>query len=296
MESKDAGDGSGFGVPTRLDGIAEDFDKDYTAKVANAKGRFWKDHYPPELQPYARLVHDRNAQTVEWSKGGEAVLDLGCGMGDLLYIHRDRYGRLYGIDPSRAMADYAQENLERRGLGERTFVSRGVAENIEYPDNTFDTILMLDVIEHVDVEYRLAALREVRRVLKPGGELLLATPSKRILRFWNVFDNILMIRQRRRRSEKCTIWQFQKKPYCEVFLYRRELFRLIREAGLDISRWCRVGFYPAPETPGYPERWLRRFYNRWPRIFRLVSTSFQLMSRLRIFNQKVFLRATKPHE
>jgi SAM-dependent methyltransferase len=68
-----------------------------------------------------------------------------------------------GVEPAEAMAAIA----ERRGLA----VSRAVAEDLPYPDGSFDLALMVTVLCFLDAPRR--ALREAHRILKPGGSILI---------------------------------------------------------------------------------------------------------------------------
>ncbi len=105
------------------------------------------------------------------------VLDAGCGTGGLTQWLRDRYA------PERVVAmDISEEALLRcgeRGLEEMLC---SPVEYIPFPDASFDLVLSLNVIYHLQVEDDLEALREMRRVLAPGGYLLLNLPALSCLR------------------------------------------------------------------------------------------------------------------
>jgi SAM-dependent methyltransferase len=71
-----------------------------------------------------------------------------------------------------------------KGLG---IIQLGDIRELQLPDGRFDLVLATDIIEHVDDD--LAALRELRRVLKPGGYLLLTTiPAFHVL--WGLQDDV----------------------------------------------------------------------------------------------------------
>jgi SAM-dependent methyltransferase len=105
------------------------------------------------------------------------VLDAGCGTGGFTAWLRERYSpeSLVGMDPSEEALDYCRD----RGL-EKLLCSP--VEYIPFPDDSFDLVLSLNVIYHRDVEDDLTALREMRRVLAPGGVLLLNLPALPFLR------------------------------------------------------------------------------------------------------------------
>jgi SAM-dependent methyltransferase len=105
------------------------------------------------------------------------VLDAGCGSGRTL-DELTRYGEVHGIELDPEAAGTAR----RRGVGE---VVIGRLEELPWDDATFDLITCLDVIEHTPDD-RLT-LRELRRVCKPGGWLLVTVPAYQAL--WSNHDH-----------------------------------------------------------------------------------------------------------
>lgn len=115
---------------------------------------------------YDHLVKLSGAET------GDHVLDIGCGTG---YLTRRAAlavgpaGRIEGIDPSPEVIAYAN----RRAPANTTFTV-AAAEQLPHPDNAFDIVLSSLAIHHIDADKRADALREMYRVLRPGGWLLIA--------------------------------------------------------------------------------------------------------------------------
>lgn len=107
-------------------------------------------------------------------KPGEAVLDLGCGAGfDSLLAARDvgPSGKVISVDMTPAMLEKAQPAAEARGLANIEF-RQGFAEDLPLDDETVDVAISNGVINLTpDKE---ATLRELWRVLKPGGRLQIA--------------------------------------------------------------------------------------------------------------------------
>ncbi len=103
---------------------------------------------------------------------GEAVLDVACGTGSLtLTAHtRARPGRVHGIDASPEMIEAARRKSARLG-GEVVF-DVGLIENLAFPDATFDVVITRLAIHHLPDDLKQKAFREILRVLKPGGRLL----------------------------------------------------------------------------------------------------------------------------
>jgi ubiquinone/menaquinone biosynthesis C-methylase UbiE len=100
---------------------------------------------------------------------GAKVLDVGCGAGQAAGELMTRGYEAWGVDVSNAMVQYAREHYH----ADRFRV--GDIERMDFPDNTFDGILCLGVVEYLDRDE--PALREMWRVLKPGGWAVISTPN-----------------------------------------------------------------------------------------------------------------------
>ncbi len=118
------------------------------------------------------------------------ILDAGCGSGRTLEELVD-YGTAAGVELSPDAAEVARG----RGCGE---VHVGRLEELPWPSDSFDLITCLDVIEHVPDDR--AALRELRRVSKPGGWLLATVPAYQAL--WSYHD---VANHHYRRYERATL-------------------------------------------------------------------------------------------
>jgi SAM-dependent methyltransferase len=102
---------------------------------------------------------------------GARVLDLGCGTATLTLLverlHPD--AKLVGLDGDPKVLEIARRKVE--SAGSRIALERGLAYDLPYPDASFDRVLSSMVFHHLTREHKVAALREVARVLAPGGEL-----------------------------------------------------------------------------------------------------------------------------
>lgn len=100
--------------------------------------------------------------------GSSCVLDLGCGIGEYLKYATGENRTVIGVD------------LDKSELRCRKFnftPIQGDAENLSFNDAIFDLILFSEVLEHLT--YPEKALDEIRRILEPGGILIISTPSKK---------------------------------------------------------------------------------------------------------------------
>jgi ubiquinone/menaquinone biosynthesis C-methylase UbiE len=94
------------------------------------------------------------------------VLDVGCGTGRTVDLLSEKFRTVKGVEPSRGMLERAL----RRGLPDGTF-ERGHAESIPFGDARFDVVFSICIFHHTPKESHPRMVREMARVLKPGGWL-----------------------------------------------------------------------------------------------------------------------------
>ncbi len=103
----------------------------------------------------------------EQSFTGVRALDVGCGSGRWSRWMRDRGAHVTGIDPTPAMLETAER------LSPGVAFRRMSATDIDFPDESFDFVLSVTVIQHLHPEEQVKAAAAMCRVLKPGGRLFL---------------------------------------------------------------------------------------------------------------------------
>lgn len=114
---------------------------------------------------------------------GKRILDYGCGRGELVMNCALLGSEVVGIDYSKAAIDLANEatkELPNETQHKITFIQFNIKESgrLPYPDNNFDNVFLCDVVEHLHNWEIDEVLKEIHRVLKLGGKLILDTPNK----------------------------------------------------------------------------------------------------------------------
>ena len=99
---------------------------------------------------------------------GKRILDIGCGIGTFVQRLRQFSGDVYGVDID-------AERL-RQGAARLPNLALAVGEHLPYAAETFDVILLHEVLEHVKDD--AATLREATRVLRPGGHICIFCPNR----------------------------------------------------------------------------------------------------------------------
>ena len=107
-------------------------------------------------------------------KPGDTVLDVGCGTGEvtLLAKARTKEGKVYGIDPAPEMVAVAKKKAARKRLDIDFRV--GVIEALPFSDASIDVVTSSLMMHHLPDDLKARGLKEIYRVLKPDGRLLIA--------------------------------------------------------------------------------------------------------------------------
>ena len=106
---------------------------------------------------------------------GDKFLDVGCGVGTLAYLVRDRFKDIYGVD----VAEFAVKEARRVGI--KAYAVNLNERRLPFKDGLFDTVSCLAVVEHVFEPEIL--ISELSRVTKKGGTLIIDTPNVRYLKY-----------------------------------------------------------------------------------------------------------------
>jgi ubiquinone/menaquinone biosynthesis C-methylase UbiE len=125
-----------------------------------------------------RMYRRRVEMCLAECSGGQRVLEVGFGSGvSFLNLH-ERYREIHGLDLTADVEKVRQTFLAR---GITTELCNGSVLKMPYADGSFDTVLLISILEHLRPEEQEPAFREIARVLRPGGQVVYGVPIERTL-------------------------------------------------------------------------------------------------------------------
>lgn len=219
-----------------------------TAFSERELSELYSDYYPRrKFDPAGYRPHKLLPLRKAWWRGAKcnafrwvpekvSVLDVGCGYAQAMGYHRNRGCRVAGVE----LDENARTIAERQGFDIRIGAFRAEM----FDGETFDYVTLEQVIEHQQSPHDM--MKDVGRVLKPGGRVIVTTPSAASL--W-----------RRLFRRKWIHWHA---PYHVQFFNRRSMGLLARSANMEIEthkkittpewlhyQWLHFATYPDPGAP-----------------------------------------------
>ncbi|NWF64534.1 MAG: class I SAM-dependent methyltransferase [Chloroflexi bacterium] len=128
------------------------------------------------LPVFGRMYRRRVELCLDQCKGGENILEVGFGSGLTFLNLSEKYKQIHGLDLT----------CDVKVVGQ-VFASRNIHANLRngnvlsmpYTDNQFDTVLLISILEHLKPDELAQAFQEIKRVLKPGGQIVYGVPVER---------------------------------------------------------------------------------------------------------------------
>lgn len=189
--------------------IVEGFDPDFVERTSENE-RYKKEAL--QVRDYA----DTRRHLASLFPGRGRMLEVGSGYGYLLDYFRQDGWDVLGVEPNEGLNRHARKALNLT-------VESKILPEARFPDASFDAVLMMHVIEHVPDPQD--TLREIHRVLRPGGMLVMETPR---------YDTLMFkLLGRRERSLSC---------FGHIYFFTSGTLREISEkTGFEVHRADKVG-------------------------------------------------------
>lgn len=151
--------------------------QDYDQDILKQGIQFQIDYY---FEPKEKFWKKRIERVLSYlnPQKGEKILDVGCGVGTFAF-HSAKQGAFgYGVDYSKESIEMAKLVSSKYNLSKKTKFTVADATKLPFENNFFDKIVSADFVEHIYYDETEKAVKEMMRVLKPGGVLVLYTPNR----------------------------------------------------------------------------------------------------------------------
>lgn len=196
--------------------IGEEMAKEFYEELYRKKGAYhWKNikeanvFYLQHTRIILRLVN-------KFANGN--ILDVGCGDGYII-ANFPKFKEVIGIDISGQAVRIAKSK------NPKIVFTVASCTNIPFSDNSFDTVVASEIIEHVNYEDGKMLLKEARRILKPQGKLIISTPN-----LSNPYMKFLQIRHKNIEHLK----EYTKREFAELISTHFKIIHLNSGVSLPI--------------------------------------------------------------
>jgi len=186
----------------------------------NAIAKIWKGYRQKPFRDIQTFI-----DIILASKPGR-ILEIGCGSArNLVNFARNGF-QCFGIDFSEEMLNYARQFAKDNKI--KLGLKYGWAQNIPFPRNSFDYVLNIAVIHHLKKEDRFHSLKEMLRIMKPGGIAIVTAWNKFNPKFWKFLL----------KKETFIPWKINDIVYHRYYYFFSffELKNLIKKAGFKIIK------------------------------------------------------------
>ncbi|MCM1076983.1 MAG: bifunctional demethylmenaquinone methyltransferase/2-methoxy-6-polyprenyl-1,4-benzoquinol methylase UbiE [Bacteroides sp.] len=173
------------------------------------------------------------------------VLDIATGTGDLAILMAGELdgAAITGVDLSEGMIEIGRQKIAARRLGDRIRLMAADCLNLPFPDASFDCITCAYGVRNF--ENLAQGYREMRRVMRPGGRLMiieLSTPASPLVRpFYRLYTRYLIPAVGRMVSNDVRAYSYLPESIAAV-PQREEMCRIMREAGFTDCRFISLTF------------------------------------------------------
>jgi ubiquinone/menaquinone biosynthesis C-methylase UbiE len=125
---------------------------------------------------FGKMYRRRVELCLSQCKGGEKVLEIGFGTGLAFLNLEPLYQEIHGLDLTVDIKK-VDELFSKHGV--KTYLKNGSVLSMPYENNSFDTVLLVSILEHLKPDELAQAFSEIHRILKPGGQVIYGVPVER---------------------------------------------------------------------------------------------------------------------
>ncbi len=176
---------------------------------------FTGERYVPGIDdPVMQMEHLQRYLSLLNAVKGLDVLDIACGEGYGSNLISGSAGSVTGVDISQEAVDHANARYHRDNL---RYVQGSAADLSAFEDASFDAVISFETIEHIDEPSQQAFLREIKRVVRPNGFLIMSTPDKKIYSDLHDYHNEYHVRE----FYKDEFVSFLKSAFTNVCLFNQ---------------------------------------------------------------------------
>lgn len=163
-------------APRVVDRSADERFREVAREAAFRPDDLWVGKYVEHEWEHDRHVFELLPEPID----GKRCLEFGCNMGATSIVLAHLGGEVDAIDVNPRLVEVAKANAARYGVASRVrYHHNGKPPALPFPDATFDVVTCNSVLEYVDHRILAPALREIDRVLKPGGLVVITATASR---------------------------------------------------------------------------------------------------------------------
>ncbi len=144
---------------------------------------------------------------------GSKILECGCGTGELTLELSNNIGNdtvIYALDIVESLIQHASKNTQKKNV---RFITGDIVRS-GFCDNSFNYVIGNGILHHLDLEI---AIKEFKRILKPGGGILFFEPNMANPQIWLQFNVPLFRKVTRMSPDEKTFWRWEIKKYLSSF-------------------------------------------------------------------------------
>jgi len=128
------------------------------------------------LPVFGGMYRRRVELCLDQCKGGDSILEVGFGSGLTFLNLNEKYKKIHGLDLT-CDVNIVQKVFAAHNI--QPDLRNGNVLSMPYADNQFDTVLLISILEHLKPQELEQAFKEIKRVLKPGGQIVYGVPVER---------------------------------------------------------------------------------------------------------------------